>query len=198
MADVSIDDFLQRVNERLLTMKRDGFTSESWRVAGQPTNEAVGLKAGVDVDPDKMAECILNVEDYPGNIKYVESITVSEQGDNFVVFTQKLKLPVLGGLQCVLKYQDHGERDGYRMLSWHQLDDQTAALDKKDGGARTDFNFGAWKIRNDEVAYALAAAPKKADVGSLKYAMMTKGADATGPGVLSNFIDTMMDWSTKR
>lgn len=197
MADVSIEDFINRVNEHLPSMTRDGFTSDSWRVEGRPTNEAVGLKSGVNVDPDKMAARILDVGAYPGNVKYIESITVSEQGDDYVIFTQKLKLPVLGGLQCVLKYQDHGDVDGYRMLSWHQLDDETAALDKSDGGARTEFNLGAWKIRSDEVAYALAAAPRKSDVGSLKYKMMTKGSDATGSGVLSNFIDTMIEWSQR-
>lgn len=197
MADISIDAFLERVNEHLDTMPRKDFASESWRVDGQPTNEAVGLKAGLTVDPDKMAACILNVGDYRGNVKYIESITISDQGEDYVVFTQKVKLPVIGGLQCVLKYQDHGEHDGYRMLSWHQLDDETNALDKKDGGARMDFNLGAWKIKSDEVAYALAAAPRKSDVGSLKYAMMTKGADATGPGVLSSFIDGMIEWSQR-
>ena len=52
-------------------------------------------------------------------------------------------------------------------------------------------------VSDTEVAYALSAAPLKKDVGSLKYALMTKGADATTGTVLAANIDSMIAWSQR-
>ena len=126
MADATIDDFLARVMERLPDMSRDKFTSQSWRYEGRPTGEGLGLKPGVDVDPEAVISRILDVAAYPGNVKYVDATIVAKQ-----------------------------------------------------------------------VAYALSAAPLKKDVGSLKYALMTKGADATTGTVLAANIDSMIAWSQR-
>ena len=124
-------------------------------------------------------------------------MTVTERGDNYVIYTQKVKLPVLGGLQFSIKLEDLGEINGYRVVGWNQDDALTEALDKKHGGARTEYNLGAWLVKPDEVAYALSAVPLKKDVGSLKYAVMTKGADATASSVLSDNIDAMIEWANR-
>ncbi len=197
MADATLEDFLARVNEHLPALSRDKFNNDSWRYQNRPTSEGLGLKPGVSVDPEAMVARILDVEAYPDNVKYVEETIVSERGDNYVVYTQKVKLPVLGGLQFVIKLEDLGERDGYRVVGWNQLDDETMELDKKHGGARTEYNLGAWFVKDDEVAYALSAVPLKKDVGSLKYAVMTKGADATAKSVLSDNIDAMIAWAAR-
>lgn len=197
MADASLEEFLTRVNEHLPSLSRDKFSSESWRYQDRPTSEGLGLMPGVSVDPENVVAHILDVEAYPANVKYVEDTIVSERGDNYVIYTQKVKLPVFGGLQFVIKLEDLGERDGYRVVGWSQIDDATEALDKKNGGARTEYNLGAWLVKADEIAYALSAVPVKKDVGSLKYAVMTKGADATASSVLSDNIQAMIEWSAR-
>ena len=197
MADAALEDFLSRVNEHLPGLSRDKFSNDSWRYQDRPTSEGLGLKPGVSVDPEKVVACILDVEAYKENVKYVEEVTVTERGDNYVIYTQKVKLPVLGGLQFSIKLEDLGEIDGYRVVGWNQDDARTEALDKKHGGARTEYNLGAWLVKPDEVAYALSAVPLKKDVGSLKYAVMTKGADATASSVLSDNIDAMIEWANR-
>lgn len=197
MADATIDEFLSRVMEHLPDMKRDKFSSVSWRYEGRPTGEGLGLKPRVDVDPEAVVARILNVAEYPGNVQYVEATIVDKQTKKSVTYTQKMKLPAIGGIQVVLTMKDLGTRDGYRVVAWQQDDSATAELDKKDGGARTEYNLGAWLVKDDEVAYALSAAPLKKDVGSIKYALMTKGADATTGTVLSTNIDSMIAWSQR-
>ena len=197
MADAALEDFLSRVNEHLPGLSRDKFSNDSWRYQDRPTSEGLGLKPGVSVDPEKVVACILDVEAYKENVKYVEEVTVTERGDNYVIYTQKVKLPFLGGRQFSIKLEDLGEINGYRVVGWNQDDALTEALDKKHGGARTEYNLGAWLVKPDEVAYALSAVPLKKDVGSLKYAVMTKGADATASSVLSDNIDAMIEWANR-
>jgi hypothetical protein len=47
------------------------------------------------------------------------------------------------------------------------------------------------------VGYALSSAPAKEDVGMLKYAAMTKGADASAPQVVKANIEGMARWSQR-
>ena len=197
MADATIEDFLSRVMERLPDMSRDKFTSQSWRFEGRPTGEGLGLKPGVDVDPAAVIARIMDVADYPGNVKYVDETIVAKQTKKAVTYTQKMKLPGIGGVQGVLTMKDLGTRDGYRVVAWQQDDAATEALDKKHGGARTEYNLGAWLVSETEVAYALSASPLKSDLGSLKYALMTKGSDATTGTVLATNIDSMIAWSQR-
>lgn len=198
MSDAGAEAFLARVLEQLTDMSRDRFSSKSWRFEGRPTSECVGLKPGVDLDVDKVAARILDVEAYPQNIKFVEDTQVTNRiSDSEFVYVQKMKLPALGGIQVSLHMQDLGEHDGYRVIAWDQDDAGTQALDKNHGGARTEYNLGAWLIKPTELAYSLSAAPVKKDVGSIKYAVMTKGSDATAGTVLSSNIDAMIAWSKR-
>lgn len=197
MADATLEEFLSRVSEHLAGLKRDKYNSTSWRYEDRPTGEGLGLKPGVSVDPEAMVARIMDAGEYAGNVKYVEETDISEQGDDYVIYTQKVKLPALGGIQFVINLQDLGTRDGYRIVGWEQIDDLTMELDKKHGGARTEYNLGAWLVKEDEVAYSLSAAPLKSDVGTLKYKVMTKGADATVSSVLSDNIDSMIAWSQR-
>lgn len=192
------DAFVGRVLDKLQGMSRDRFSSESWRFEDRPTGEGVGLKPGITVDVDKVAARILDVEDYSENIKYVEECKITNRiSDTEFVYIQRMKLPALGGIQVSLHMKDLGERDGYRIVAWDQDDEGTQALDKHHGGARTEYNLGAWLIKPTEVAYALSAAPIKKDVGGLKYAIMTKGADATAASVLATNIDAMVAWAQR-
>ena len=55
--------------------------------------------------------------------------------------------------------------------------------------------LGAWLLADDAVGYALSSAPRKSDVGTLKYMAMTKGADATAGEVLKQNIQGMIAWA---
>ena len=50
-------------------------------------------------------------------------------------------------------------------------------------------------LADDAVGYALSSAPRKSDVGTLKYMAMTKGADATAGEVLKQNIQGMIAWA---
>lgn len=198
MSDPGADAFLDRVFEKLADMPTDKFSTVSWRFESRPTSEGLGLKPGVSVDPDKMVARILDVEAYATNMKFVEECVISNKvSDKEIVYVQRMKLPALGGVQVSLHIEDYGERNGWRVVAWNQDEPGTQALDKHHGGARTEYNLGAWLIKPDAIAYALSAAPIKKDVGSLKYAVMTKGSDATAGTLLSTTIDAMIAWSKR-
>lgn len=185
--------------DHLPELSDSGYSTAMWRFENRPTNEGLGMKKGLRVDVDQLAATILDVAKYPGNVKYVDTTTITKPiSDTEFFYIQKMKLPVLGGVQVSLHLQDIGERDGYRIVAWDQDDAGTEALDKRNGGVRTQYNLGAWLIKPTEVAYALSAAPVKKDVGAIKYAVMTKGADATAGMVISSTIDSMMQFAKRR
>jgi len=195
---LSADDFLDRVFDQIPNLSRSGgFSHKSWPYQKRPTSEGVGVLP-VAVDVEAMVACILNVEGYPSNVRYVDSAEIIERhSDTDFTYVQRINLPILGGVQMALRITDIGERAGYRVVSWSQDDAATDALDKKKGGARTQYNLGAWILKPNEVLYALASAPRKADVGSLKFAIMTKGAEATASEVLKSNIEGMVAWSKR-
>ena len=57
--------------------------------------------------------------------------------------------------------------------------------------------LGAWLIRPDAVAYALSSAPRRDDVGRLKFAALTKGADAGASSMVKANIEGMIAWSKR-
>lgn len=195
---MSAEEFLDRVFERLPSLADDtGFAYKSWTFAKRPTSEGVG-RLPVEVDVDAMVARILDVDAYPRNIRYVKATQILQRrSDGDFTYVQKLDLPMLGGLQTALALADVGDREGYRTVWWSQDDAATEALDTKDGGARTQYNLGAWLLKPDAVIYALSSAPVKKDVGSLKYAVMTKGAEVTASEVLKSNIEGMVAWSRR-
>ena len=74
--------------------------------------------------------------------------------------------------------------------------DATRRLDPK-RGARSAYNVGCWLVKPGVVGYALSSAPAKEDVGMLKYAAMTKGADASAPQVVKANIEGMARWASR-
>lgn len=188
--------FLDRVMPHLAKLGRDKFNHTSWRFENRPTTEGVGvLPAQVDIPG--MVSHILDVEHYPGNVKYVEDVEIVERrSDTDVTYVQRMSLPVIGKIQVQINLADYGERDGYRVVAWDQDDAGTEALGKKQG-ARTSYNLGAWLLQDDAVAYALSSAPLKSDVGTLKFMAMTKGADAMASEVLKQNIEGMIAWTAR-
>lgn len=176
-------------------LSRERYNHVSWRYEDRPTSEGVGLLPHYDTDIESMVAHILAVEDYPDNVKYVEAIEIVDRvSDSEVTYVQRMNLPLIGRIQVQIHLADYGDMEGYRVVAWHQDDEGTAALDKKQG-ARTAYNLGAWLLQDDAVAYALSSAPLKSDLGTLKYMAMTKGADAGASEVLRQNIEGMIKWA---
>ncbi len=193
---MSSSAFLDRVFSNLPRLG-GRFDFNSWRHAGRPTSEGVGILPMSGVDVDAVAARVMDVAGYVGNIDYVVACRATgDEGPGTVCFYQRIKVPVLAEIQMHLKLTDHGERDGWRVLAWDQLEAQTAGLDPK-RGARSAYNVGAWLIKANAVGYALSSAPRKEDVGRLKFAALTKGADAGAAQVVKANIEGMVSWSRR-
>ncbi|MEI8083357.1 MAG: hypothetical protein WCI74_16085 [Actinomycetes bacterium] len=198
MSNPDAEAFLARVLAKIDEIPRTGFGRVSWRYEDRPTTEGVGVKSGIELDVDTVVARIMDVMDYPENVKFVQSCTILDQpSPSEITYIQRMKLPAIGGIQVALHLEDLGERDGYRVVAWNQDDEQTQALNPKQGGARTAYNLGAWLIKPTELAYALSAAPIKKDVGSIKYTLMIKGSEATATTALSSNIDALIAWSQR-
>ncbi len=189
--------FLDRVFAHLPPIPVRSFTFASWNHDRRPTDEGVGVMPVAGVDPEKLVACVLDVEAYPANLKGVSQVRVAERGEGFVRYWQHIHMPVLGDMQMQLLLRDHGERDGWRVVAWEQDDAATAALDPRKG-VRTAYNVGAWLVREGHVAYALSSAPRREDVGRLKFAALTRGADAAASKMVQANIEAIVAWSRRR
>ncbi len=191
-------DFLDRVFRHDPRGPVTRYQFQSWRQADRPTSEGLGVLPLPGVDVERLASNILDVDRYVGNVDHVvacQGITDERFSPPLAVrFYQRIKVPVLGEIHMELVLTDHGEREGYRVLAWHQLDPETSRLDTR-RGARSAYNNGAWLLKPDAVGYALSSAPQKGDVGRLKFAALTRGADATAAQVIKANIEGMVRWS---
>ena len=190
--------FLDRVF-RTSPSARGSFHFDAWRHDGRPTREGVGVLPVPSVPVEKMAARIMDVGSYKGNIDYVVESRIVDGPENVppgvVRFYQRIQIPMLSAIQMELVLTDFGDRDGWRVLAWSQHDGTDALNPKK--GARSQYNVGAWLLRPDAVGYALSSAPRKSDVGRLKFAALTKGADAGATKVVRNNIEGMLRWARR-
>jgi hypothetical protein len=197
---MSANSFLDRVFAKLPALSPGGTDFASWTFDRRPTNEGVGVVSTPGLDVERMAARVMDVGHYVGNVDYVvECRVVADPAavpPTAVRFYQRVKVPVLAEIQMELVLTDHGLRDGWRVLAWHQLDEPTDRLDPK-RGARSEYNVGAWLLKNDRVAYALSSSPRKDDVGRLKFAALTTGADAGAPSLVRASVAGMVAWSKR-
>ncbi len=196
---MSADAFLDRVFRNIPRVS-SGFDFAAWDQAGKETQEGVGVLAISGFDPDRLATRIMDVGNYVGNIAHVEESRVISDPKyvppKAVRFYQRVNVPMLARIHHELALVDHGVRDGWRVLAWHMIDGPTAALSTK-VGCRSAYNDGAWLIKPDAVAYALSSCPRKEDVGRLKFAALTKGADKAASKVVKANIEGMVGWARK-
>jgi hypothetical protein len=82
------------------------------------------------------------------------------------------------------------------VAAWDLLRPETDALSAKDG-MRSDYSQGCWLAAPGVIGYAFASAPKREDVGLLKWKAMTSGADAAAPKMLQANIEGMGRWAAK-
>ena len=113
-----------------------------------------------------------------------------------VRFYQCIKIPLLGEVHHELVLERLGVVEGYEVAVWTMLGPETDALSKK--RIRSQYNEGAWLAKDGVVGYALSSAPRRDDVGFLKWKALTSGADALASAVVRENIDNMSRWSTRR
>jgi len=194
-------DFVDRVLARLPTAAPTQFSFQSWSHAGRPTDEGFGLCPVPGIDPAKLIDAVMAVDSYVGNVQHVaECRSIADPRftpPDAVRFYQRVDIPVLGAVHHELALHRVGERSGFHIAAWHVLRPETDALNKKKA-FRSDYNQGAWIVAPGVLGYALASAPKREDVGFLKWKALTKGADAAASRVVKQNIEGMARWAMSR
>lgn len=193
--------FVDRVLQRLPSGAPQGFSFQSWKHAGRPTEEGFGMVSIPGVDPDRVAAAVMDLDHYVGNVEHVSECRIIAddrfQPPSAARFYQRVDIPLLGTVHHELVLHDLGEKQGYRVLAWHVLRAETDALSPKTG-FRSDYNHGAWLAAPGRLGYALGSAPKRDDVGFLKWKALTRGADAAASRVLKANIEGMAAWAARR
>lgn len=193
--------FVARVMQRLSAAPPTTFAFQSWKHAGRPTAEGFGLMPIAGVDPAKIADAVMDIDHYVGNVDHVsECRSIADERftqPDAVRFYQKVDIPVLGAVQHELVLHRMGEHNGYTVLAWHVLRAETDALNTRNG-FRSDYNHGAWFAAPGVLGYALGSAPKRDDVGFLKWKALTRGADAAASRVVKLNLQGMARWAARR
>lgn len=194
-------EFVERVFRRLPKSAPSRFQFQSWPHRGRPTDEGLGVMAAPGVEPAEVEAAAWDVNNYKGNTQaVVECRQVPDDrfdGETQQRFYQRIEIPVLGSIHYELLMERVAERDGWSGVAWSVLRSETDRLDKKKG-MRSDYNHGCWLSMPGAVAYGLSSAPKRDDVGFIKWKAMTKGADATAPRMFQANIEGMTAWVKRR
>jgi hypothetical protein len=194
-------EFLDRVFKRVPTGNISSAVFQHWPQAGKATEEAFGLLPIAGVDPDRLISAVMDINHYVGNVEHVvESRSIADPNyppPDKVRFYQRVNIPLLGSIHHELVLVNGGEMHGFKVAYWYLLKEQTEALNVK-LGFRSQYNVGAWFTKPGLVGYALSSAPRKEDVGFLKWVSLTKGADLAAEKVLRGNIEGMTRWSLRR
>ncbi len=193
--------FVERVLKRLPSSSPTTFSFKSWSHGGRPTREGVGIMPIAGLDPEKAIDAVFSVDDYVGNLDYVDACN-SVADDRYkqpekVRFYQRLKLPVIGRIHHELVLHRMGEMNGYLVGAWGLLRDETDKLSPKQA-VRSDYNHGAWFAAPGVLGYALCSAPKRKDVGFLKWKALTTGADVAASKALRANLEGLSGWAARR
>lgn len=193
--------FLDRVLQRLPATPPREFQFFHWSHGGRPTEEGFGLLPAPGLDPAKVIDAVMDVDHYVGNVEHVKvcrSITDPRfKPPEAVRFYQRIDLPMLGSVHHELVLRRLGERRGYQVAAWDCLRAETDVLSAKDG-FRSDYSQGAWLAAPGVIGYALASAPRREDVGLLKWKALTSGADVAASRVLRANLEGMIRWASRR
>jgi len=193
--------FVTRVLARLPRTTPSDFEFQSWKHADLPTNEGFGIGPVPGLDPARLADAVMDLDHYVGNVEHVaESRTIADDrftAPDAVRFYQRVDIPMLGAVQQELVIRRFGEREGFTVIAWELLKPETDALNPK-RGFRSDVNRGAWFAKPGVLGYALGSAPKRGDVGFIKWKALTKGADAAASRVIKGNILGMARWASRR
>jgi len=191
-------EFIDRVLKRVGNPNVTSFRFETWTIAGKPTAEGLGLLPVPGIDPQKLLARVMDLDHYVGPIPHVvESRTVVDarfQPPQQRRFYQRIKVPLIGELHQESVIALAGSQGGFEIAAWHLLDKETEALSTKTA-IRAQYSDGAWLVAPGVVGYALSAAPRREDVGFLKWKALTAGADVTASKVIRDNIAAMSRWA---
>lgn len=196
-----VNAFLERVLQRLPATPPRDYQFFHWSHGGRPAEEGFGLLPVPGVDPAKVIDAVMDVDHYAGNVEHVK-VCRSIPDARFtppeaVRFYQRIDLPLLGAVHHELVLRRMGDVRGYQAAAWDLLRPETDALSPKDG-FRSDYSQGAWLVAPGVIGYALASAPKREDVGLLKWKALTSGADVAASRVLRANLEGMARWAARR
>jgi hypothetical protein len=181
--------FLKRVLERLpaASAKVGDYQFKSWTSPGKPTAEALGVLPVPGVDAKRFLAKVMDLDHYKGAIPHVvESRIIADA--RFTLpekarFYQRVKIPIIGDVHQELVLSLIGEKNGWEIAVWEMLDPETSKLSGKDA-IRGQYNDGAWLVAPGMVGYALSSAPRREDVGFIKWKALTTGADVAASKVI--------------
>ena len=197
---MSSDRFIDRVLSRLPKTPITDFTFLHWPHADKPTHEGVGLLAVPGADPEKVLARVFDVDHYAGNVAHVaECRAIADERyprPGKVRFYQRVKIPIIGEVHHELALERLGSLEGFEVAVWTMLEKETASLSTRQG-IRSQYNEGAWLVKPGVVGYALSSAPRRDDVGFLKWKALTTGADVAASGVVRENIDGMSRWASR-
>lgn len=198
---MELPSFLERVLAHLPSSPISSFTVAHWAHAGRPTEEAVAFLPIPGLQPQKVIDAAMDVDHYVGNLDHV-AVCRSKPDPRFVPpekvrFYQKVEIPLLGAVHHELVLERLGEKRGYQLAGWSILRAETDALSSKEA-FRSDYSHGVWLAAPGVLGYALGSAPKRDDVGFLKWKALTTGADAAAAKVLRANLEAMGRWAARR
>jgi len=197
---VAANEFLDRVFQRVSSTDIDEYLFEHWPVGGKPTDEGVGILPVPGADPERILQRVFDVDHYVGNVGHVVQCRAipdaAYKPPQKVRFYQRIKIPLLGEVHHELVLERMGKIKGFEVASWHMLARETEALNSK-STIRSQYNDGAWLVAPGLVGYALSSAPRRSDVGLLKWKAMTAGADVAASKVVRDNIQGMSAWAAR-
>lgn len=192
--------FLDRVLQRVPSPAsvRD-YQFHHWGHGGRPTEEGCGFLAIPGLDPARVMARVMDVNHYVGNLDHVvicRAVPDPRYSGDRVRFYQKVDVPMLAAIHHELILSRLGQRSGFEVAAWTLLKAETEALSARDA-ARSDYNLGAWLAAPGVLGYALCSAPKRDDVGFLKFKALTAGADVAASKVVRANIEAMAKWAAR-
>ena len=193
-------DFLKRVLDRAPKTPAREFAFLHWSSPGKATEEVLGLLPVPGADPKRVLARVMDVDHYVGNVGHVtECRSIADPAyvpPERVRFYQRIKIPLLGEIHHELVLERVGAHGGFEVAAWSMLEPETEKLSTKQG-MRSQYSDGAWLAAPGVIAYAFSSAPRREDVGFLKWKALTAGADVAAPKVLRENIEGMARWAAK-
>lgn len=198
---MELPGFLDRVLSRLPASAPAAFTATQWAHGGRPTDEGFAMLPIPGLDPTKAIDAVMDVDHYVGNLDHVATCR-SIKDPRFVApekvrFYQRVEIPMLGAVHHELVLERLGTHRGFLVAGWSILTPETSALSTKDG-FRSDYSHGLWFASPGVLGYALGSAPRRDDVGFLKWKALTSGADAAAGRVLRANLEALGRWAARR
>ncbi len=190
--------FARRVLERLPDVV-EGFVFVHWPHEGKVFDEALGaMPLPAMVAPDRVIACALDIEHYVGRIPHlVESRIIPDRRfspPGSIRVYQRASIPLLKDIHHETARIDAGEVGGFRCAFWDLLEDETERLSARDA-ARSQYHSGVWLARSGMVVYGMSSAPRREDLGLLKWKALVAGATATAPRMIRGTLEAMLRWA---